>query len=156
VKGRFDGRAWCGFDHRENNDEMPSTHLSGTSTVSQSNETQIVRLRQIGQVIVSFCARLIFSVNSLKGSFVHESHVNRSQIMTSVIQSLSSSGPLEHSREAVPWSSDFLNAYLAKSRKTTDFVIPPNILTRRLKSNLHRRQALLLLPAPVLSRQHLH
>jgi hypothetical protein len=40
---------WFFLDCHQNNNEMTSTHPIGTFTVSQSNESRFIRLRQIGK-----------------------------------------------------------------------------------------------------------
>jgi hypothetical protein len=49
VESSLDGSNWSVLNRRENNDEMTSAHPIGTFTVSQSNESRFIRLRQIGK-----------------------------------------------------------------------------------------------------------
>jgi hypothetical protein len=49
VESSLDGSNWSILDRRENNDEMTSAHSIGIFTVSQSNESRFIRLRQIGK-----------------------------------------------------------------------------------------------------------
>jgi hypothetical protein len=48
VEGLLDGSNWSVLDRCVNNDEMTSAHPIGIFTVSQSNESRFLRLRQIG------------------------------------------------------------------------------------------------------------
>jgi hypothetical protein len=49
VEGSLDGSKWFVLDRRENNDEMTSSHPIGIFTVSQSDESRFIRLRQLGK-----------------------------------------------------------------------------------------------------------
>jgi hypothetical protein len=49
VEGSLDDSNWSILDRRENNDEMTSAHPIGTFTVSHSDESRFLQLRQIGK-----------------------------------------------------------------------------------------------------------
>jgi hypothetical protein len=49
VEGSLDGWKWFVLDRRDKNDEMTSARPIETFTVSQSNETRFIRLRQIAK-----------------------------------------------------------------------------------------------------------